>query len=104
MPGAETAAADIACTLEATDFATRVEDWRDLARTATSRRTEPGRLTTIYPGGESVRVRLTRLIEAESACCPFLAFEMYEEGDSIRVEVTFPEEAEAMIGQVIGAL
>ena len=100
--GSATGEVDIACTLEGADFARRVAEWRELGRSVKERTVEPGRVTAIYPRGDGLEERLARLIEAESACCPFLRFDMREEDESIRLELTFPPEAEAMIDQVIG--
>ncbi len=91
---------DIACTLDATVFGARVAEWREVARHATERSVQPGRVSATYPG--ELRDRLAVLIEAESRCCPFLAFEMKEDGASIRLDLTFPAGAEAMVAPVIG--
>lgn len=99
----ERPAVDIACTLERGDASGRAREWREVGRHARERHVEEGRVTAIYPRSETLRGRLVRLIEAESECCPFLGFQIHEEGESIRVELTYPPGAEALVDQVIAA-
>ncbi|HEY2604284.1 MAG TPA: hypothetical protein VGI67_22185 [Thermoleophilaceae bacterium] len=85
----------IACSLSATDARTRKDDWkRLLERAAVTRTPLAGGGTRIALAPlDGVRAELRRLIEAERECCPFLEFELDDEGGALAV--TIPALADA---------
>lgn len=98
-----TAGEPIACTLEPTDQKARIEEWQALRRDALIEEIRDGGLsTTLWRGRAGVAERLEQLIEAERACCSFLAFEMEKDDSIIRLETTFPPGAEAVLDLVFG--
>ena len=98
----QTTSTDPACDLGPGEVGDRVGAWRSLAIHALGRTVEPGRIVTEYARDDEVRTRLETLIAAESACCPFLEFEIREGEDLMEVEVRFPPEFEAVVSTVVG--
>jgi len=79
-----------ACTLGPDELRERVAQWRELAADELERRVEGAGLTVRYRASPDVARRLRWLVDAERRCCPFLSFELGEEGDAIRMVVTAP--------------
>ena len=97
----DTRAEPIACTLEPSDQNARIEEWRALRRNALIEETRDNTVsTTLWRRHVGVLERLGQLIEAERACCSFLAFELEEEDSVIRLETTFPPGADAVLDLV----
>ena len=88
----------VACSLGERDMADRLRHWQALGDDALIRkRIEDGVITATYEHSAEVLRRLQSLIEAEGRCCPFLRFELREEGDVLTLEVAFPPGAEPMM-------
>ena len=56
-----------------------------------------------FAAGAGVRERVTRVVAAESACCPFLAMQVRDDPDAIVLDITAPEDAELVLREPIGA-
>ena len=92
----------IACSLDAGDMSARLAQFDELARDALIERCD-------VPGGVQLRLRNTaevaqrarRLIAAEARCCPFLAFDLRDEGGALRLEVTGSEMARPVIDELL---
>lgn len=97
------APAAASCKLSADALTTRVGEWRSLAGTALRRRVEPGRVITVFPNRADVARAVTRLAAAEAECCPFLEFDVREDGSELRVELRYPREfTETLAGFLAG--
>ena len=80
-----------ACSLTAPDLEQRLREWQSLRADALiSEDPTPERTVTVFERSDEVLARLVALIEAEKGCCSFLHFDVAQEGDRIRVEVTAP--------------
>jgi hypothetical protein len=91
----------LACSLAPGEMLDRIAQWKALAAEALSRRKEAGRVVSVYPRRDDIAVRLEALIDAESACCTFLAFAVRTEGDTIEAEVRFPAEFEPVVAMIL---
>jgi hypothetical protein len=85
------------CSLSPSDFSQRVEDWKALASETISRKSYEGKVISTYPASSEIRQRLSDLISAEAACCPFLEFDLRDRPDSIEVELRYPPDFESVI-------
>ncbi len=89
---AQDTALAIACSLGDGDFRERVAFIRDLARRSLrSSRREPLRLHLVY--APEARAELGELVSKESACCSFLHFDLWHDGEAVRLTITAPIEA-----------
>ncbi len=90
--------APIACSLDANQAQTRQARWQGLAATALTghSRTRDG-ARHIYRALPQVEAELADLIELESHCCPFLAFELSRVEDALVLDVTGPDEAAGIL-------
>jgi hypothetical protein len=91
------AAADTAagahCSLSPEALDTRLDDWREVMRSALRREQPRDGLTVAhYPRDVALRARIDELIAAESTCCPFLRFEVTETDEELRVALEHPPE------------
>lgn len=78
-----------ACSLSVRELAGRASDWRKLRDEALIEETTvEQRIVAQYERREDVLLRLRALIDAEAICCPFLRFELVDDGDVLRLEVT----------------
>ena len=92
MTRIESTSATIACTLSADDLEDVHAAWQKLFRTSLiSRDLVPGGLRlTVHPGAE---LALRQLIEIETACCKWIAFEL----EPTRVTMTAQGDGEQVI-------
>ncbi|MDQ4025525.1 MAG: hypothetical protein M3217_08555 [Actinomycetota bacterium] len=91
------------CTLDNGEMAERVNEWRAVSSRAISREVHAGKITSAYPPDPDLIGRLKALIAAEAVCCSFLEFTIEEQRHQTMVELTFPEEAKALVESVIAA-
>ncbi len=78
-----------ACSLSGPELADRMSEWDKLRDEALIEETTmEQRVVARYERREDVVLRLRALIAAEASCCPFLRFELVEDGDVLRLEVT----------------
>ncbi|MGI8478317.1 MAG: hypothetical protein ACR2M2_00400 [Gaiellaceae bacterium] len=90
--GTEETSVAASCSLGATAFKSRFEDWQTLRRDALLDETEAGRvLITMWARHAGVGERLRALVEAERQCCSFLGFELEEQAHAYVLRTTFPE-------------
>lgn len=79
----------IACTLDSTDFKSRVANIRHLAsRHLLSSRREPLKLHLVYAAAALPEVE--RLVAQEADCCAFLDFDL-RSGEQVELTITAPE-------------
>ncbi len=84
----------VACTLTPGDYRQRVIRIHDLAaRSLRSARRDDLRLVLTYAPEAADEVRA--VVREEEACCPFLKFDVADDGLGIDVTITAPEEAGA---------
>jgi hypothetical protein len=89
----------IACSLGADELADRLTQIRALGRDALLGVSPEGGLR--FRAGDGVRERLEAIIAAESRCCPFLGFELADQGDELVLSVTAPEGAEPIAQELV---
>jgi hypothetical protein len=85
------AAQPVSCRLDGVDFVDRIEAWREVVTSATTRRVEDGRVVAVYPNDAQLLARLRELIAAEAECCSFLRFDVDETPDAIVTELRLPK-------------
>jgi hypothetical protein len=89
MPSSAT---PIACTLDAGDFRDRLNQIAALNRDALRGHRRDGLVLHLrYAAVAGDRV--CEMVKREQACCGFLAFDLREEGDELRLTITAPGEA-----------
>ena len=82
----------IACTLTPGDFRARLAWISELARDALREsRRDDLKLHLVYAPEAAARVR--EMVAKEQMCCAFLAFDLQEGADTVRLTITAPEEA-----------
>ncbi len=85
-------AAPIACTLGAEDYKERLAWIAELnRRSLRGDRQEGLRLELTYAASAAGEVR--QLVQRESHCCPFFAFDLQADAASVRLAITAPPEA-----------
>lgn len=91
----------IACSLSAADLHTRKRDTADIAHQALRSRQplDGGARLTFTAGGDTER-KLREVIAAEGDCCSFLRFDLGSDGDTLRLDVTGPDEAQPIIAKL----
>ncbi len=89
------------CTLSSEEMVERVKAWRAVASRALSREVHPDRITAVYPSDPELIAQLNELVAAEATCCSFLRFKVEEGPRQTAVELTFPEDARALIESVM---
>jgi hypothetical protein len=103
-PAATTDAQEgFACSLSPAEMLDRLVGWRALAGEALSRRSEPGRVVSVYPRRHDIAARLEELIEAETQCCPFLVFAVRETEQVIEAELRYPPEFQPIVAMIAPA-
>jgi hypothetical protein len=84
----------IACSLSANELPNRLAQMRAVGRDSLLSVSRDGTLR--FRADATTRGRLQDIIAAESRCCPFLAFDLREEGSELRLTITAPEGAEPL--------
>ena len=82
----------LACSLDGTDLAARLDAWREVLARATTRHVEDGRVVASYPNEPELHERLRELIALEHECCSFLHFDIEERADAIVTDLRLPED------------
>jgi hypothetical protein len=93
----------IACTLPPSDYRARLREIAALSRDAL-RRVERHGLTLELRYAPEAAARVRRLVEQERACCAFLAFELHEDAEEVRLLVTAPPAAAAAVPDLLAEL
>jgi hypothetical protein len=82
----------ISCTLTTGNFKDRIAWIGELTRDALRSYQQQGLVLDLRYAPESAD-RVREMVRKEQQCCAFLTFEIHEEPDEIRLEITAPEEA-----------
>ena len=93
----------IACTLSAGDYRARLTEIAALSRHAL-RHVERRGLTLDLRYAPEAAARVRSLVEQERACCAFLAFELHEDADEVRLLVTAPPAAADAVPELMAEL
>lgn len=93
----------IACTLSAADYRSRLSEIAALGRDAL-RHVERRGLTLDLRYAPEAAARVRRLVEQERQCCAFLQFDLRESVDEVRLVVTAPPEAAAVVPELLSEL
>ncbi len=91
----------IACSLNATELRTRLDQISALGHDALLRTDPDG--TMHFRPDRATRDRLEAVIDAEARCCSFLHFELGEDRDTLTLRVVAPEGAEAVARDLTAA-
>lgn len=91
----------IACTLTSSELTTRVEDWRALLASASSREPLEGGVRIGF-GADAPVAALAELVAAEQACCMFLRFALTVDTRGVALEVTAPVDALGIVHDLFG--
>ncbi len=91
----------IACSLDAAGVERRGAELAELGRSLSAVRYEGREAKLRFP--LAVREQVESLIEAESACCPFFAFELTERDEQLELAVGAPEGAEWAVRALVAA-
>jgi MerR family transcriptional regulator, copper efflux regulator len=93
----------VACSLEAGDLASRLEQWRRaLTGVASVSRREPHVGTLRFSADADVG-QLAALCADEVRCCPFFVFDLRIGKDGVELTVRVPVGAEATLESLIGS-
>jgi hypothetical protein len=94
----------IACALSATELPKRLAEMADLGRSALiDARTAPLEVQLRFAAGVGIRDRLEAVVAAESQCCAFLTMRVTDEPDAVVLDISAPEGAEAVLGELADA-
>lgn len=93
----------LACSLSSADARARQDEWSSLLGDACVRRTPvPGGMRVDFRNAEGVQDALSRLVELERECCPFLELTVEHADDLVVLTVTAPPEAQPIVAQLLG--
>ena len=90
VPRTELTSPLIACSLDGKGQRARLEDWAELANTATSREELPDGFRYTFAGDDDLEARIRELAAAEQDCCSFLRLEVTRIADQIEMTVKAP--------------
>lgn len=85
----------IACTLTPGEFESRMAEIAELTRDGLKEHRRDGLTLHLTYAHAADRVR--EMVRRERECCAFLAFDVCEDGDAVRLTVTAPEEAREVV-------
>lgn len=91
----------IACSLDATDMAARLAEWRAVLAGADERSSIDGGVRLELQSGAPL-AEIARLVEAEHDCCSFFAFAITVDERGVGLEVRAPAGAEDLVEAVFG--
>jgi MerR family transcriptional regulator, copper efflux regulator len=101
--------APIACTLEAGDMATRLDEWtalmadkQDLLRGVSRRRALDGGGLRLEFGPNADVAEIARLAAAEQGCCRFFDFAIRIDDRGVALEVHAPADAQPVVAALFG--
>jgi hypothetical protein len=91
----------IACSLNAADYAARRQQTAEIARDALmSRDLVEGGARLTFAATDATERELREVIAAEADCCSFLRFELDRDGETLRLNVTGPADAQPIIAEL----
>lgn len=91
----------LACSLKAADLRERLATIRSIGKDALHSVSPEGVLR--FRADRATRERLDAAIAAESACCPFLAFDLREDAGELVLTITAPEGGEVVASELVNA-
>jgi hypothetical protein len=91
----------IACALSSDELPERLADVRAIGRDALLSVSAEGVLR--FRVDEGTRARLEAIIAAESSCCPFLSFDLREQGGALLLTIGAPDDAEPLAFDLVNA-
>lgn len=95
----------IACSLSADAVPDRIEDASRLGRAGLlDVETHGSRASLSFRGDAATRAKIDRFVEAESACCPFFAFDVSEQGETTLLAMAAPEDGTWALRGVVGGI
>ena len=91
----------IACSLDAADYAARRQQTAEIARDALrSREPAEGGVHLTFAATDATERELRDVIAAEADCCSFLRFALDRDGETLRLNVTGPADAQPIIAEL----
>jgi hypothetical protein len=90
----------IACSLTTAEMPARLAQIAELGRESLL---DAGDSELRFRADQPTRERLAAFIAAESACCPFLDFELVEQADTLLLNITGPEPAAPLAAELVDA-
>jgi MerR family transcriptional regulator, copper efflux regulator len=93
----------VACTLEATQAGDRLAQWRAVVSAASVSTPASDGWRLRFPLDSELAARVSALVVAEQACCPFLGFRLGLHPDAVDLHVTVPAEARPLAAELFTA-
>jgi hypothetical protein len=93
-----------ACTLTEAEMRDRLVETALFGRSLQSSVVVDGRAILRFRPDDETRARAAAFIAAESVCCSFLSFELFDEPDALVLTVEGPDGAEPIVGELVAAL
>jgi hypothetical protein len=94
----------MACSLDAAGMEKRLEAMTELGRKSLlGTLLEGGHAELRFSAGEGVPSALEAIVAAEAECCPFLALQLSDEGDDVRLTIDAPAGGEPILLEMISA-
>ena len=87
----------IACTLETNELGTRVDEWAEMLRRATSREMTDAGAHVTFARDAALAAELADLMAREVDCCGFFTFTLTVSHDTIVLGVSAPDEAKELV-------
>jgi MerR family copper efflux transcriptional regulator len=96
-----TADIPIACSLDSEERPRRLRQIRAVGEDSFLSVSPEGRLR--FRADEATRKRLEDIVAAESRCCPFLGFDLSEDGGELMLTISAPQGAEPVASDLVDA-
>jgi hypothetical protein len=93
----------VACTLEATQAADRLAQWRAVVPAASVSTPAPDGWRLRFPPDSELAAKVSALAVAEQACCPFFGFRLDLRPDAVDLQVNVPPEARPLATELFTA-
>jgi hypothetical protein len=87
----------VACSLTAQDQSARLDAWRSLLESASTRADLADGMSYVFRPASAFAQRVRDLAAAEQECCAFLDFEVVEQDDELRLNVTSQSTGQAAL-------
>ncbi|MBT2511279.1 MerR family transcriptional regulator [Streptomyces sp. ISL-98] len=94
----------VACTLDASKFSERTEQWQRLAGKATRREEIRDGLRLTFPTTPELAAEMASLAAAEQECCSFFDFTLHLTPAELVLTVRAPEAAGSLLADLFGAM
>jgi DNA-binding transcriptional MerR regulator len=92
----------IACSLDAGEVDTRMDDWQALLGRVIARAPIDGGVSLSFAPDPAVAAEAGRLAVSEQACCAFFDFTVRASGGELHLDVRGPQQAQEVISAVFG--